>query len=291
MSGVFTEVFDGENAYVWKKMVIFSFWYTQHMIIEGPKCVACAPLCSLRSVGDCQSWEGNTAAVSLCGVFAVILLLMTYSFACLHSGSLENNEGVCCINLCNGEREWGAGWWKGGTEGGGERREEWWAHAAALQLLYTHSAPLWSLSREHMHRCLYAVSVLWLIHVDTRARAADWSIRAHYCGITMKCSAAESGGWHASSSDRNRWSRSALFCEWEYGLCAVIYLHRCSYSCEQAGPPWLLLIHRLFCFFCDKADTHYPERGGIHVRNERGGEGSWDGGGVLGGGGGWGGTI
>lgn len=47
----------------------------------------------------------------------VLRLLMTYSFASLHSACLENNEGVCCINLCNGEREEGR---DGG--GGGQQR-------------------------------------------------------------------------------------------------------------------------------------------------------------------------
>lgn len=42
---------------------------------------------------------------------------MTYSFASLHSACLENNEGVCCFNLCNGERE--EGW-----DGRGAVKEE-----------------------------------------------------------------------------------------------------------------------------------------------------------------------
>lgn len=49
---------------------------------------------------------------------AVFLLLMTYSFAPLLSACLENNEGVCCINLCNGERE--EGWDGGAVKGGGD---------------------------------------------------------------------------------------------------------------------------------------------------------------------------
>lgn len=68
----------------------------------------CPALCDQRGVGGCHA-----GADSFCGFFAVILLLMTYSFASLHSACLENNEGVCCINLCNGERE---------EVGGGQRR-------------------------------------------------------------------------------------------------------------------------------------------------------------------------
>lgn len=47
--------------------------------------------------------QRETQALSLS--VAAIPLLMTYSFTSLHC--LENNEGVCCINLCNGEQEEG----------------------------------------------------------------------------------------------------------------------------------------------------------------------------------------
>lgn len=51
--------------------------------------------------------RGTQAGYLSVAFFTVIPLLMTYSFASLHSACLENNEGVCCINLCNGEREEG----------------------------------------------------------------------------------------------------------------------------------------------------------------------------------------
>lgn len=68
--------------------------------------------------------QRNTGAVSFSGFFTVILLLMTYSFASLHSICLENNEGVCCINLCNGEREEGLDGGGGSEAGGGEEKSD-----------------------------------------------------------------------------------------------------------------------------------------------------------------------
>lgn len=53
-------------------------------------------LCCFCSVGAVKS-----LCVCFCGISTVVLLLMTCSFASLHSACLENNEGVCCINLCN----------------------------------------------------------------------------------------------------------------------------------------------------------------------------------------------
>lgn len=73
-------------------------------------CCICSALRD-RGGGGTVTAQRNIGAVAFCGFFTVILLLMTYSFASLHSACLENNEGVCCINLCNGEREEG---WDGG---------------------------------------------------------------------------------------------------------------------------------------------------------------------------------
>ena len=61
---------------------------------------------------------------------------MTYSIAALHSACLKNNEGGCCINLCNGEHEEG----RAVRQEGEKKREERCAHAAALQLFYTLAA-------------------------------------------------------------------------------------------------------------------------------------------------------
>lgn len=64
----------------------------------------------------------RTHSASVFCFFTATLLLMAYSFTSLRS--LENNEGVCCINLCNGEREgvWDGG---GGSEaGGGEEQSD-----------------------------------------------------------------------------------------------------------------------------------------------------------------------
>lgn len=142
---VFTGVSDVENALnrnalggkkcdVSRMSPSFPFFlYFMCVIKGGPKYVL--PLfCSLWSVGDSESSEKHSRCHFLWLFFflAVVLLLMTYSFASLHSACLENNEHVCCINLCNGKQE--EGWVWGGSEGGGGR-EEWWAHAAALQLL------------------------------------------------------------------------------------------------------------------------------------------------------------
>lgn len=97
--------------------------------------------------------QRNTGAVSFCGFFTVILLLMTYSFASLHSACLENNEGVCCINLCNGERE--EGWDGGGAvkqEGAEEKSDE-------LMLLHCSS----SVHTLYAHSCCDA-SVQYSVH-------------------------------------------------------------------------------------------------------------------------------
>lgn len=70
----------------------------------------------------------------------VLRLLMTYFFASLHSACPENNEGVCCINLCNGEREEGR---DGGGGGGaaakqeGEKRRVMSSCCCTAALLYT----------------------------------------------------------------------------------------------------------------------------------------------------------
>lgn len=61
----------------------------------------------------------RTHSASFFCFFTATLLLMTYSFTSLHG--LENNEGVCCINLCNGVRGCGMG---GSEAGGGEEESD-----------------------------------------------------------------------------------------------------------------------------------------------------------------------
>lgn len=120
------------------------------MIKAGPKCVLPCSALFVISGGGSESSEGNTAAVSFCVFFTVILLLMVYSFASLHSACLENNEGVCCINLCNGEREEGWVGDGGGGVGGGRVMSSCCCTAALLHTLCT----LWSLS--HVHTLAHA---------------------------------------------------------------------------------------------------------------------------------------
>lgn len=95
-------------------------------------------LCSALISGETVKAQRETQALSFFVFsFTVILLLMAYSFASLHSACLRNNEGVCCINLCNGEREEG---WDGGGEAvkeEGENRRVMSSCCCTAALLYT----------------------------------------------------------------------------------------------------------------------------------------------------------
>lgn len=129
--------------------------------------------------------QRETQALSLS--VAAIPLLMTYSFTSLHC--LENNEGVCCINLCNGEQEEGWEWGGGGgywrRRGGEEKSDE-------LMLLhcssYIHTLHLGVLFHVHplthaLFQVLCANHRLFIYpHWNMREHADN---RAHYCISTF----------------------------------------------------------------------------------------------------------
>lgn len=84
------------------------------VIKAGPVCVCvCSPHLSNQT--------SPVIAGCFCAVSTALLHWMRCSRVSLHSSGPENNEGVCCINLCNGEHE--EGWWGWGCSGaGGETR-------------------------------------------------------------------------------------------------------------------------------------------------------------------------
>lgn len=69
-------------------------------------------------------------------LFCALPHWMSCSRVSLRSSGPENNEGVCCINLCNGEREEG-GVQQGREGGGGEERRVMSSCCCTAALLYT----------------------------------------------------------------------------------------------------------------------------------------------------------